>query len=159
MYLECRHILHNGARCHSPALRGTNFCYFHARLHRLATPSRTVSALAPAEPEPLKIPILEDRSAILIALSQIVGAICSSKIDHRSAGLALYALQIASQNVERKHDILPFKAVQSITHTADGDELAPELCICEPSDKCSNCDHQENCKDFDPDEEGDEIEP
>ncbi|MGC1462610.1 MAG: hypothetical protein WA802_10440 [Terracidiphilus sp.] len=158
MYLECRHVLHNGAKCHSPALRGTNYCYFHSRLHRHATPSRTSSASAPAEPEPLKIPILEDRSAILIALSQIVDALFSSKIDPRSAGLSLYALQIASQNVERKQDVLPFKAVQSITHTADGDELAPELCICEDSDKCSACDLRDTCRDFAPDED-EEAEP
>jgi hypothetical protein len=96
MYLECRHVMHNGARWHSPALRGMNFCYFHARLHRLATPSRTAAASAPAEPEPLKIPILEDRSAILIALSQIADAICSSKIDHRGRhreGLAELVLE------------------------------------------------------------------
>jgi hypothetical protein len=121
-------------------------------------PGLTPSASAPAEPEPLKIPILEDRSAILIAISHIVDALCSSKIDNHRAGVLLYALQLASQNVERKHDILPFKAVQSITHTADGDELGPELRICEPSDKCSACDFRETCQGFEPDEENDALE-
>ena len=36
MYQICRHIMPNGFRCHSPALRGMPFYYFHARLHRLA---------------------------------------------------------------------------------------------------------------------------
>ena len=33
MYFECRHIMPNGARCHSPALRATPYCYYHTRLH------------------------------------------------------------------------------------------------------------------------------
>ena len=161
MYFECRHIMPNGARCHSPALRDKNYCYYHTRLHRLAIPPKPAPANTPAAtptpviPEPLKLPILEDRSAIQVALSQVLDALGSSKIDPRRAGLFLYALQLASQNVERKQDILPFKAVQSVTLTPDGDELAPQLRICEPSDKCSTCDDRENCKEFDPNEDED----
>ena len=33
MYIECRHILPNGRKCHSPALRGKPFCFHHAKLH------------------------------------------------------------------------------------------------------------------------------
>ena len=146
MYFECRHIMPNGARCHSPALRGTHYCYFHPRLHRQANQPRTTLTGA----EPLKLPILEDRSAIQVALSQILDALASSKLDRPTAGLLLYGLQIASQNVERKQDILPFKAIESITHTRDGDELAPELRVCESSDTCSTCDERDTCPNFEP---------
>ena len=152
MYFECRHIMPNGARCHSPALRNMHFCYYHTRLHRLANPANSTST----PDEPLKLPIIEDRSAIQVALSKVFDALASSKIDTRAAGLYLYGLQIAAQNVERKQDILPFKAVESITHSREGDELAPQLRICEAADKCSNCDLTDTCKDYDPDEEQDD---
>ena len=139
----------NGARCHSPALRNMYFCYYHTRLHRLANPASSTATLI----DPLKLPVLEDRSAIQVALSQILDALGSAKIDTRTAGLFLYGLQIASQNVERKQDILPFKAVESVTHTRDGDELAPPLRICESTDTCSTCDFRDTCKAFVPAED------
>src|SRR5258708_5225087 len=112
MYYECRHIMHNGAKCHSPALRDEPFCYFHARHHKLSNPSR--SAAKPALAAPLQPPLIEDRSAILVAISQIINALASKKLDRPTASLCLYGLQIATQNVERKYDVLPFKAVDSI---------------------------------------------
>ena len=108
MYYECRHIMPNGARCHSPAIRGKDFCYFHTRLHSPAEPSPAAAKSRSATAEPRKLPVLEDRSAILVALSQIVNDLNSKRLDARRAGQILYALQIASQNVERKQDILPF---------------------------------------------------
>jgi hypothetical protein len=33
MFIECRHRMPNGCKCHSPALCGKPFCYHHARLH------------------------------------------------------------------------------------------------------------------------------
>ena len=154
MYYECRHIMPNGARCHSPAMREMNYCYFHARLHRLGS-THTGSKPA-AKDEPLKLPILEDRSAIQVALYQILDKLCSSNLDTRRAGLLLYAVQIASQNVERKTDILPFKAVQSVFLSPEGEEISSRLRVCEPSDKCSACDLRETCKDYEPDEEEEE---
>jgi hypothetical protein len=138
-----------------------HYCYYHTRLHRLANPSRPTPATGPASPpvplpnatEPFKLPVLEDRTAIQVALSQILDGLASSKIDRHTAGLFLYGLQIASQNVERKHDILPYKAVESVTHTRDDDELAPELRVCESSDTCSTCDLRDTCKDFEPAED------
>ena len=94
---KCRHIMPNGAKCHAPALRGKPYCYFHTRLHRFA-------AEPPIPPTDPPAPLLEDRSAIQIALAQVLDALCSSRIDPRRAGLFLYALQIASQNVARNLD-------------------------------------------------------
>lgn len=33
MYPECRHVKPSGRLCDSPALSGSNWCYFHRRLH------------------------------------------------------------------------------------------------------------------------------
>ena len=34
MFRECRHIKSDGKKCHSPAQRGSAYCYFHARSRR-----------------------------------------------------------------------------------------------------------------------------
>jgi hypothetical protein len=140
----------NGKKCKSPALRGKPYCYFHTRLHAFtAAPPR-------APEEPLKLPILEDRSAIQIALAQIFDALGSSRLDPRRAGLFLYGLQIASQNVERREDIVPITTVHSITRTPGGDELGPKTPTCPYPFKCSTCDVQAGCPDNEPEEEDEE---
>lgn len=143
MYHECRHIMPNGGRCHWPALRGTPLCYFHTRIHRAAKePDHAYN-------EPLKLPLLEDRTAIQVALSQVLNALASAKVDARQAGLFLYGLQIASQNVERDVDILQVTAVNSVTRTEDGDELAPDRRVCYSSeDDCSTCPERKNCPNY-----------
>ena len=93
MYPECRHIMPNGAKCHSPAMRGMAYCYFH-------TPGRR-SAQDRVQKKPLKLPALDDRTAIQIAVTQVLNAIGSSKINRRAAGQLLYGLQIASENLRR----------------------------------------------------------
>lgn len=95
MYPECRHILPTGAKCHSPAMRGMAYCYFH-------TPGRrSAQALGRAHKKPLKLPALDDRAAIQIAVTQVLNAIASSKINRRTAGQLLYGLQIASETLRR----------------------------------------------------------
>ncbi len=108
----------NGAKCHSPALRGKPYCYFHSRLHQIAVQPKSPN-------ETLTIPVLEDRCAIQLALSQVLSALASGQIDPRRAALLLYGLQIASQNVERKGAVLPFSGVTSVEISEDGNELGP----------------------------------
>ncbi len=142
----------NGAKCHSPALRGKPYCYFHTRLHRF-------TAQPPITPDGiLRFPVLEDRSAIQIALAKVLDALCYSRIDPRRASLLLYGLQIASQNVERYVDIVPITAVPSLTLTRDGEELAPEKRVCEPPEDCSTCNKRDDCEDYEPEEDEEEEE-
>ena len=136
---ECRHIMPNGAKCESPALRDKPYCYFHTRLHRFNA-AQPIGVM-----DDFRLPVLEDRSAIQIALAQILDALCACRIDNRRAGIMLYALQIASQNVDRNQSIIPTTAVESITQTDTGDELAPEERICDPDD-CPTCADRANCK-------------
>lgn len=142
----------NGCKCNAPALRGKPYCYFHTRLHTYAkAPPRTPD-------EPLRLPILEDRSAIQLALAQVFDALGSSHLDPRRAGLFLYGLQIASQNVERRQDIVPILAEHSITQSASGDDLGPEISTCPYPFKCSTCDVAEDCPDYGLEEEDGEEE-
>ena len=100
----------------------------------------------------IKLPMLEDSASIQVAISQIVAAFLSSRIDARRTGLLLYALQIASQNIDRASSSEEFETVHSMTVTGEGDELAPEKEICEDGD-CASCNERDTCDDYDPEEE------
>ena len=140
MLHKCRHIMPNGANCDAPSLKDKPYCYFHTRLHRL-TAQPPIGVM-----DDFRLPVLEDRSAIQIALAQVLDALCSSRIDTKKAGLMLYALQIASQNVERKYDIIPMFGVNSVTQSETGEELATVARTCSPND-CAACPDCDTCDD------------
>jgi hypothetical protein len=149
MVYECRHIMHNGEKCQSSALRGKPYCYCHARLHRFnANPPTDIMGN-------LRLPVLEDRSAILVAIAQVFDALTCSNIDAKRAGLLLYGLQIASQNVDKNLPMIPVQSVECLSETATGEELGPQKRYCNPWD-CADCDQRETCKDFSPEAEDDE---
>ena len=139
MFKECRHIMPSGARCHSPALRDQPYCYFHTSLHRSAAQKSVFD-----DPS-LTLPALEDSSAVQIALTQVLGALSSSKLDPRRAGLLLYGLQIAAQITARPSTRRPTDFVRSVCNEGDGDALAPEKTTCEPPTDCYNCPKRDDC--------------
>ena len=56
MYPECRHIMPDGAKCHSPAMRGMAYCYYHTpgrRSGRPPLPKNGPATPLPQSPEPL----------------------------------------------------------------------------------------------------------
>jgi hypothetical protein len=148
MFQLCRHIKTNGKRCQSPALGELAYCYYHARTHTMALPNYIKF-------DDLKLPLLEDSASIQVAISKITAAFLSSRIDARRTGLLLYAVQIASQNIDRDSERKNSEIVHSMTVTDEGDEMAPEKEVCEPSD-CVSCNRRDTCDDYDPDEEEDE---
>ena len=148
---ECRHIIPSGAKCRAMALRAKPYCYFHTRLHRFT------AAPSPGPMDSIKIPVLEDRSAIQIAIAQVLDALCSSRLDPKRAYLFLYAIQIASKNVERKFDIIPSSTEEDVTQTDTGEDLGQEVRICHPDD-CATCSERDTCEDCEPDEEEDDDE-
>jgi len=96
---ECRFIKANGLKCQSPALRGSAFCYFHAR-NRVVAPRRRrcfQEAL-------LELPALKSRNAVLAAIGEIVQGVASNSISPKRAGSLLYALQMADTKLE---DVVP----------------------------------------------------
>ena len=149
MYKLCRHIKTNGQRCKSPALSGSAYCYFHSCVHTMAKAKSTIW-------DDVNLPMLEDAASIQVAISQIMAGFLSSRLDARHTGLLLYALQIASQNIDRSVFRVHSDSVQSMTVTSEGDELAPEEEVCERGD-CAGCDQRDTCEDYDPeDDEEDE---
>jgi len=66
-----------GAKCKSPALRGKPCCYYHDNLRRYEQDGQRV------EREPLFLPSLEDISGIQMAVTQILAALGSGRIDAR----------------------------------------------------------------------------
>ena len=145
MYKLCRHIKTNGQRCKSPALSESAYCYFHARVHTMAKAKNSIW-------DDVNLPMLEDAASIQVAISQIMAGCLSSRLDARHTGLLLYALQIASQNIDRSSYRMDSDSVQSMTVSGEGDELAPEEKICEPGD-CAGCDQRDTCEDYDPEDE------
>lgn len=103
----------------------------------------------------LQLPLLEDSASIQVAILKITSAFLSSRIDARRTGLLLYAVQIASQNIDRDSDRENSEIVHSMTITNEGHEMAPEKEVCEPSD-CASCNRRDTCDDYDPEDETEE---
>ena len=94
---RCHHIKVNGIQCGSPALRTKKFCYFHhqwRRSHRIRHPRQGAPITF------CDLPPLEDANSIQLALMQVTRLLLSGRIDHKTAGLVLYALQTASSNLK-----------------------------------------------------------
>jgi hypothetical protein len=149
MYMACRHIMPNGRRCQSPALKSGLFCYFHARLHKRDSDPFSVYGK-------LRLPVPEDHAAIQLSISQICDALCAGRIDSKNAGRLLYAMQIASQNVDKCRFFTASRTVESATQTGEGDDLAPEERVCDGNDDCNGCPHAETCPNYDPDDDDDD---
>lgn len=53
---------------------------------------------------------------------------------------------------------IPDDPVESLTHTAHGDELGPKEFGCGTPEDCVTCEDRETCKDYEPEEdEQDEV--
>ena len=89
---ECRFIKSNGLKCQAVAMRGSPFCYHHARIRVLPSrPRRNNEAV-------LNLPSLDDPSAALPFINEVLQALASNRISSKRAGSLLYALQVARTN-------------------------------------------------------------
>ena len=95
---RCQHLKVNGTQCGSPALRRHKFCYFHKqwRQKRLV-----INSNIQRERWRVTLPVLEDANSIQMGLVEVMRLIVAQQIDHKAAGLLLYALQTASANLKR----------------------------------------------------------
>src|SRR2546425_11108768 len=82
----------------SPAMRNGEYCYFHRRWRMTSV---DLSHSAHHVTTEFVLPVLEDADSIQITLGQIMRMIVCRQVDTKSAGLLLYALQIASANLRR----------------------------------------------------------
>jgi len=141
MFCACRHIKSDGTRCQSPAMRRSDFCYFHAKLHE---------STRGAARRKLKLSPIEDTAGIKTAVIQTLNALLSKSIDAKQAGLILYGIQIVAQKVD-DYRSSPRDTVRYISRSEQGDELAPELCVNElgygkSKEDCSDCAHRDTCR-------------
>jgi hypothetical protein len=90
----CSHVKEDGVYCDSPALRSRKYCYYH--LMQRGRRLRLALAQGRNEPAQLILPPLENLGSMSVALSEIVQALAAGQLDHRSAGLMLYAIQQAA---------------------------------------------------------------
>jgi hypothetical protein len=99
-YPLCRHIKTNGLQCQSPSLTEGHFCYFHNRLHARQASYRPTEASRPyfAAGRDLELCAIEDRESVQFALSIVINALATSRIDTRRATALLYGLSLASHN-------------------------------------------------------------
>lgn len=153
MFAACRHIKSDGIRCQSPAMRQSDFCYFHVKLHTSARG---------AERRKLKFSAIEDTAGVSIAVSQTLNALIGKRIDAKQAWLALYGIQIMARKIDHHRDS-PRDTVRDTIRSQKGDELAPKLCVKEQGwgksyEDCSECAHRENCGKFENEEEVEEQE-
>ena len=119
MIPACRHIKSNGARCRAHALSDRPYCYHHDRLHRVFNKQKSTKKNS------LVLHPLEDRSSILMALSDVICGLASGRVDSRNAGRLIYGLQVAGQFAPDSSCPNPDDAVESLTITKTGDETCP----------------------------------
>jgi hypothetical protein len=92
---RCQHLKMNGTQCGSPALRWRRLCFFHDRIKR----ERAKIAADMTAQRRFDLPLLEDANSVQVSLMKVIQMLGSGRIDHRTAGLMLYALQTASVNL------------------------------------------------------------
>jgi hypothetical protein len=92
---RCQHVKVNGVQCGSPALRRKTHCYFHTRVEH----ERRAAAETTDGKRSFGFPLLEDAKSIQVALMKMVQMLGAGTLDHKTAGLMIYALQTASYNL------------------------------------------------------------
>ena len=86
------------------SLRAASRDQFFERVSQPKTPlnaARIEAGHGPLLPATIALPVLEDANSIQVSLMQIMRFLVSGQIDHKTAGLLLYALQTASANLSR----------------------------------------------------------
>jgi hypothetical protein len=123
----CRHIKTNGLQCQAPSLTGAQWCYFHSRLHQRHNTFRHTEAtrgyLIPGQH--IELTALEDRESVQVALSVVINALATGKLEIQRATALLYGLQLASNNAASLNT-KPYapNVVRSVDSSPEGLDLA-----------------------------------
>ncbi|MGH9494376.1 MAG: hypothetical protein ACRD3B_05210 [Candidatus Sulfotelmatobacter sp.] len=117
---RCQHVKTNGTQCGSPALRRRRHCFFHDRIQR----ERARIAANRSILRRFDLPLLEDANSVQMALMKVIQMLGSGEMDHKTAGLMLYALQTASINLRNTE----FE-VDDVTDVVIDRDTVPATCI------------------------------
>ncbi len=149
---RCRHIKVNGTQCGSPALRHNNFCFYHQQNR----PTLTDCYYNPDEyPTGLiALPVFEDAHSIQTVIRKVVQMVLQNSLERKTAGIVLYALQIASSNLKRMELEKPQPEQVVIDLETDSETPMPALIedetARESSDKSSDEDIKRSEEDLPP---------
>ena len=105
---RCRWVRQDGTTCGSPQMKRHIYCFAHRQM-------------AEAQALALRLPALEDANAIQVGLMRIQKALIEGTISTKTAGLLLYSMQLALQNVGRT-TFGQVKAEEPVRETVDGEE-------------------------------------
>jgi hypothetical protein len=100
---RCEHIRTNGTQCGSPAQREKKRCYQHLRVR----PERVKVRGGDGKTSEIVVPLLEDAHSIQTMVRETMVLMLRGRIEGEVAGRLLYALQIASANLERMREEAP----------------------------------------------------
>jgi hypothetical protein len=126
-YPLCRHIHSKGTRCKSPALHERAFCYFHAKLHlthnAYLKPERRFGYSG--EMLQMNLPPVEDIESVQMALSTVIAALASARLETPRAMALFYGLQLSAANVGKmKCNAESGESVREVGATEEGVEIA-----------------------------------
>ena len=113
MINNCHHVMPSGLHCQSPAMRGSAFCYHHAR--RIAPSGKAAAAAVESR---IEFTGTLDSHGIAQAIHQILNALGSNRISPRRASVLLFGLQMATSNPQQPAPTSP---------EIDFDQLPPEV--------------------------------
>ena len=109
---RCRWVRQDGTTCGSPQMKRHIYCFAHKQL-------------AEAQALALMLPALEDANAIQVGLMRIQKALIDDTISTKKAGLLLYSMQLALQNVGQV-TFGQAKAEEPVRETVDAEEALRE---------------------------------
>jgi len=112
---RCQHLKMNGVQCMSPALKWRRLCFFHNRIRC----EQARNAKDESTQRRFELPLLEDANSVQMALMKVMQMLGSGRLDHKTAGLMLYALQTASCNLRN----LSFEPAESTDVVIDRDDI------------------------------------
>lgn len=123
---QCRHLRANGIQCRAHRVWKEDYCFFHLH-HRTphGMPKRSEEPPPPPPANGIQIPLLEDLSAIQIALGRVLTALSEGKISANDARAYIAGLRLAAANVKHK-DFAPAHSVEAYIQYDNGDAIGPE---------------------------------
>jgi len=90
MFTSCTRALDSGNTCKSPAVRGTSLCFNH-------TPHENIKRRQHHEYEPFELPPLHSKSAVLVAISEVLYRLSMRGIKRSEADTLLHGLSLVAR--------------------------------------------------------------